>query len=377
MKFLHTADLHLDSPFVSDGVTGSDLRREAQRDVLRRIFDCARTEGCDLILIAGDLFDSTYVTPETQRAVLEILGASPCPVVIAPGNHDPYAEGSFYRRADLPEQVFVFTSTELQAFPFDELKTTVYGYAFTSPALDHSPLNGEAPLPEDGHWHLLCAHGDLSSPISRYAPVTFGDIVRLGIHYGALGHIHQPPEPLTMGNCQARYCGFAEGRSFDECGDGGVLIVTLEEGKAPLVERRILSTRRYIEAEWSVTDDGDLATLAHGLKARIGEFDTTEGTHLRLTLTGAAEPERIGALLADAEAYRGSLASLTLRDRTVPVPNGAALEKDVGLRGALYRALYLSLIDEDPKKRRQAARALQIGLAAIEGRSIPTEETEG
>ena len=74
MKILHTGDLHLDSPFSSEDIIGAERRREAQRRVITRIFDLAKEESCDLILIAGDLFDSEYVSPETEKLVLKLLG---------------------------------------------------------------------------------------------------------------------------------------------------------------------------------------------------------------------------------------------------------------------------------------------------------------
>ncbi len=364
----------MDSPFAAIGAIEADARREAQRNVLRRVFACAHEEACDLILIAGDLFDSKYVTPETERLVLRLLRESPCPVVIAPGNHDPYVEGSFYRRADLPEQVYVFTSSELQCFCFEELKTKVWGYAFTSAALQESPLNGVTPDGEEGYTQLLCAHADLASPLSRYAPLTVGDISRFGIDYAALGHIHQPPKPQTEGKTEIRYSGFAEGRSFDEQGEGGVWLVTIEPDTPIRVERRRTSEQRYEEAELDVSDCADLHELSQKLIACVASYATVMGTHLRLTLVGSAEEEMMTSLLSDGEQYRGDLASLILRNVTVPCPDGATLERDVTLRGALYRALYVSLIHEDPQERRRARRALRIGLAAIEGRSIPEED---
>ena len=118
MKILHTGDLHLDSPFCANDSQTADERREAQRAILRRIFACAKEENCDLMLIAGDLFDGRYVTPETEALVLKLLRESDCPVVIAPGNHDPYAEGGFYAtwQEKLPEHIYLFTSSELQCF---------------------------------------------------------------------------------------------------------------------------------------------------------------------------------------------------------------------------------------------------------------------
>ena len=67
MKILHTADLHLDSAFSGGTHTNAEARREQQREVLRKIFRLAEDERCDLILIAGDLFDTSFVTPETRK----------------------------------------------------------------------------------------------------------------------------------------------------------------------------------------------------------------------------------------------------------------------------------------------------------------------
>ena len=67
MRILHTGDLHLDSPFCAYGQKDADKQREAGRELLRRIFDCAKDEKCEMILIAGDLFDSRFVTPESAE----------------------------------------------------------------------------------------------------------------------------------------------------------------------------------------------------------------------------------------------------------------------------------------------------------------------
>ena len=73
MKFLHTADLHLDSAFCGDGVFGAEARRERQRELLKKIFRIAEDEACDMILIAGDMFDTSFVTPETRKLCLSLF----------------------------------------------------------------------------------------------------------------------------------------------------------------------------------------------------------------------------------------------------------------------------------------------------------------
>ncbi|MBE6546375.1 MAG: exonuclease SbcCD subunit D [Ruminococcaceae bacterium] len=376
MKLLHTGDLHLDSAFCGTDSLRAEDRREAQRQVLIRIFECAEREACDLILIAGDLFDSVCVTPETEELCLRLFRRSACPVVIAPGNHDPYTKGSFYRREDLPEQVYVFNSPEVQCFEFPDLGVRVFGYAFLSAVLQKSPLAGVAPPEANGMRNLLCAHADLSDPLSRSCPLTVGDIVRFGIDYAALGHIHNRRQEDSFGNTCIRYCGFAEGRSFDELGDGGVLIVTLEEGRMPSVERRIVSERRYVIAELALDGCAEAQEVRQKLSEAISSIDEPKGTNLRLELVGAVDADCIGDPETLSAELRGELASLELRNMTVPTADGAYLAKDPTLRGAFYRELLPGLVDADPKVRAKAALALQIGLAAMENRRIPGQRDE-
>ena len=370
MKILHTGDLHLDSPFCAAGALGADERRQKQRESLSRVFACAKEEECDLILIAGDLFDGKIVTPETAALVLRLFRESTCPVVIAPGNHDPYTAGSFWSTATLPKQVYLFRAKELSFVEPEGLNARIWGYAFTSAALGEDPLVGAIPPEKDGKWDLLCAHCDLLAPLSRHAPVTVGSIERLGVDYAALGHVHNPA-PVAEGET-IRYCGFVEGRSFDELGEGGVWIVTLEEGKSPVIRRRVLSECRYELDEVDLSDCAEEGEMEQAIGRVIDRYDAT--THLRLSLTGTVES--LPDLRPWTEKLGQGLASLELRDETIPAHDDSVLQKDVGLRGAFYRSLYPKLIDEDGATRQRAILALQIGLAAIDGRQIPERRDE-
>ena len=374
MKILHTGDLHLDSAFCAEDAKTADERREEQRVLLRRIFACAKEEQCDLILMAGDLFDSRTVTPETAALAEKLLRESTCPVVLAAGNHDPYTEGSFYhsyQKKQMPDHVYLFTSNELQCFEIEELRVRVFGYAFTSSFLGESPLGG-APLPEKAGWrHLFCAHADLTSPISRTAPVTEGDLVRADFDYAALGHIHRPP---VIESPRIRYCGFAEGRSFDELGEGGVLLVTLTEGEEPRIERKILSQKRYAIEELDLSSSPDESAMRSAIEQSLQNALEKGVTHLRLYLVGDADPEILSLVLDETNQKEKLLALCEIYNLTIPIADGSFLKNDMTIRGAFYRALYPKLTDEDPAVRRRAAKALRIGLCAIDGRAIPTEE---
>ena len=368
MRILHTGDLHLDSAFCAYGARDSQKQREAGRSLLRRIFACAKDEGCEMILISGDLFDGKFVSPETDELFCRLVDECGIPVVVSPGNHDSYFDGCFYAKAakKLGEKLTVFSSSELQVFDFDELGVSVFGYAFTSAVLAQSPL-ASAEIPEDnGNIRILCAHADMASPMSRYAPISLGQIQKFGFAYSALGHIHNRA-PAEDAAGKVRYCGFAQGRSFDEIGEGGVWIVDVDKNSAS-AERKILSETAFYKLEIA------LGSADTDLKEKLTEAVSGYGAgeHLRIALTGISQAIGQNEILALAENIKNEFGVeyVEIEDETLPLLDGEYLERDTTIRGELYRTLKSGLLSEDETERKKAVRALQIGLAAIDGKNI-------
>ena len=136
IKFLHCADLHLDSPLSALDLQKAEVRRNEMRASFTSITLYAATNKLDFLLISGDLFNSDYVTKDTVALITSEFAKIPdCKVIIAPGNHDPYTKQSCYRRADFPDNVYIFDSNELSCFDFPDKNTTIYGWAFTEPSL--------------------------------------------------------------------------------------------------------------------------------------------------------------------------------------------------------------------------------------------------
>lgn len=372
MRLLHTGDLHLDSPFCAYGKRDAERQREAGRELLRRIFECAKAEECDMLLIAGDLFDSRFVTPESAELFIKLVSECDIPVVLSPGNHDFYTEGGFYAaaRSRLGDKLTVFSSSELQTYDFDEQRVRLYGYAFTSAALLQSPLS-DADTPEDnGYLKILCAHADISSPVSRYAPITFSEIERIGFDYVALGHIHNRGE-CEDGEGRVRYCGFAEGRSFDEIGRGGVWIVDLD-GESCEARRVVLSSRAFFADELDVSEISSHGALIDALVSLAKSHAEGGGAHVRISLCGRAEEGYVKHALLSLPTVieRSGAEHVEITDDTLPEIDGEYLLRDSTLRGELYRTLLPKLSSDDGNERRLAAKALRIGLAAIDGKSI-------
>ena len=369
MRILHTGDLHLDSAFSSFAQKDAEQYRELGRALLRNIFDCAKHEKCQMILIAGDLFDSKFVSKDTRALFLSLVRAAAIPVVISPGNHDPYSENSIYSLIEKEEieNLYIFSSPELQIFDFDELKVRVFGYAFTSPVINESPLL-TAKLPEDnGYLRLLCAHADMESPLSRYAPISLASLSRFGFAYSALGHIHNRAEKEDTEG-RVRYCGFAEGRSFDELGEGGVFIVDVDELSCE-VKRIVLSSRAFYLDEYNVSSSRN---IKEDLCAYLAEKEYPNGTYLRLLLTGTADMQDVKDIKNVSEELRraAGLEYIEIEDETLPIYDGKYLEKDVTVRGEVYRTLLPSLTSADAEVRKKATLSLKIALAAIDGNNV-------
>ena len=221
LTIIHGADFHLDSPFAGLTPQRAAQRRGEQRELLSALAELSRERQADLVLLSGDLLDSHQTYRETAQALSQALGQIPCPVFLAPGNHDYYHINSLYAALDWPENVHIFTSGDLEAVELPQLGCVVHGRAFQAPREDASPLSGFT-APQDGKVHLMVLHGQVDGA-GDYAPISREDIAASGLHYLALGHVHQCSGVQREETTFWAYPGCPEGRGFDETGEKGVL----------------------------------------------------------------------------------------------------------------------------------------------------------
>ncbi len=366
IRFLHCADLHLDSPFSSLDAMQSEARREEQRELFRALICHAKNRRVDLLLIAGDLFDSGFTSSSTIKFVTDMLATLDCPVVISPGNHDPYTEGGLYSAA-FPENVMIFNSEKLSSFYFPKINVCVHGYAFTSERHRDNPLDSGVTI-DPTKINLLCAHADLDVPLSNYAPITSNQLAVSGFDYAALGHIHNTETPVVLGKTLVAYSGCLEGRSFDELDYGGAIEVVIDGNKVTS-ERVRIAKHRYMVETVDVTGaekDGDVIDRIRG---RIAVSNYREDTALRVILTGALSPEYTPSLDFIKDAIKG-LYRLDIKDNTSPILDFDELERDMSIKGEYYRELVAKMRSADEQERRIAAEALRIGLCALSGKPI-------
>jgi exonuclease SbcD len=244
IKILHTADIHLGATFKHLGDFGSTIR-SAVKDSLSRIVQLAISEKVDLVLIAGDLFDSNSVSVSLREfAMAQLKRLSPIPVCILPGTHDCLEDGSIYNRQQFTcsgSDIHIFKQKSPETRIFDRLSLAVHGNANLSNQGQESPLQGLKPS-EEVSFNIALAHGSIKIE-GKYNPNDFPidlrEIENSGMDYIALGHWHRHID-FSSNKTKAFYSGSPETMQFEDGGDSGfVLIVILGDGPTRVEKRRI------------------------------------------------------------------------------------------------------------------------------------------
>ena len=357
LKILHAADLPLPSPFEALGAGKAAIRRKEQRELLSRLADLAAGEQVDLVLLAGDLLDSSNTYYETGEELIRALRNIPAPVFIAPGNHDWYSPRSPYARLRLPDNVHVFNDGTIRSVILPELNVRVYGAAFTAP---ESPalLEGFRCEKTEGMTDLLVLHGEVGGRDARYNPISEEQLSKSGVDYAALGHIHKASGLLHTGNTWYSWPGCPEGRGFDETGEKTVSIVTLTGDDCELRTVSI-AKRRYEIVKLDVTGADPLLAVHTQLP------DDTVSDVYRIILTGETDaPPDLKKLYDN---LSDMFFELQLRDETKlrrGVWDSAGEDTLRGLFLQRLRRKYDAARDDEERKRiEQAARW---GLAALD-----------
>lgn len=359
IKLLHSADLHLDSPF--EGLTAGKaaIRRGEQRQLLNALSELAREEGVDLVLLSGDLLDSGNPYYETGEELARSLGRIEAPVFIAPGNHDWYSPKCPYARLKLPENVHVFTKAEIEYVDLPALGARVYGAAFID---KYSPpmLRGFRAERQEGLLNLLCIHGELGNGDSNYNPISLQELTDSGMDYVALGHIHKAGGLQKAGQTWYSWPGCPEGRGFDETGEKTVNILELGDGECSL-ETRSIARRRYEQLKVDITGSDALLAVHTQLP------DETVRDIYRIILTG--ETEQSPDLRQLYSALSEMFFQLQLRDETRLRRSVWEKAGDDTLRGLFLEKLKKKYDAAKTAEQRLAIeQAARWGLAALDNR---------
>ncbi len=293
-RFVHTADLHLDSPLKSLALRDPALAEvvgNASRQVFTRIIDLCLDESVDALLIAGDLYDGAQTSMKTARFLAQELGrlhAAGIETFIIRGNHD--AEARITAQLVLPPSVHVFGSKAgVVLRDTDGPRIAVHGISFAKPHAPDSLLpHYTPPVAEAVNIGMMHTSLDGSPGHDPYAPCKLSDLQSSGFRYWALGHIHARRH--HAGDVHVVMAGIPQGRDIGEAGDKSVTLVTVADNGTLTVEARALAVARFARLQVPLDGIADWRDLVGALGAALRKVrrDHPED-HLvvRPVLTGA------------------------------------------------------------------------------------------
>ncbi|WP_338213918.1 metallophosphoesterase family protein [Companilactobacillus muriivasis] len=229
MKFLHAADLHLDTPFIGISNFSKELQKQLQDSTYqaaKKLFETALTEQVDFVILAGDIFDDTDSSLKAQmflRDEFEKLNQANIKVYLIYGNHDYYRNN--FAVVKFPSNVTVFGPevSTVEQITKDGQRVGLTGFSYHQQHINQA-IGKEYPNRGDFDYQIGILHAGVGD--DNYAPFQVSDLLQKGYDYWALGHIHK--RQILHESPMVVYSGDIQGRNQNDITPKGFYIVSVE-----------------------------------------------------------------------------------------------------------------------------------------------------
>ena len=294
-RFVHTADIHLDSPLRSLALRNPDLAElvgDASRQAFVSIVDLCLAERVDALVIAGDLYDGEQTSMKTARflaAQMARLHQAGIRVLKIRGNHDALSRIS--KQLVFPDTVTIFTGRP-QSIPLTAggLDVIFHGLSFANPKAPESLLP-KYPAAREGAVNIGIMHTSLAGSPGHdvYAPCSVADLHGHGFDYWALGHIHV--RQVHPGASTVVMPGMPQGRDINEAGQKSVTLVTIRDDRSIEIEERLTSVAQFERLSVDVTGTMEWSEAVALIRSSFETLSASVPSRhavVRLALTGSS-----------------------------------------------------------------------------------------
>lgn len=272
MRFIHTADIHLDSPLTGLSAYAdapAAMLRSATRDAFSNLVTAAIDQQVDFMVIAGDLYDGGWKDHNTGIYFCREMGRlkkAGIPAYVKFGNHD--AESEMTKKLQLPDNVFAFEARRAHTFVIDHLKVALHGRSFRDAATTENLAAGY-PAPRPGMLNIGVLHTALGvhATHANYAPCSIDELHAKGYQYWALGHVHE--YQMWQGAATIVFPGNLQGRHIRETGPRGAVLVSADDAGVQQVERLYVDVLRWHSVEVDASGCGTLAEVVRATGAAL------------------------------------------------------------------------------------------------------------
>ena len=357
MKFIHTADLHLDSKIEGIPTDKSKVRREEIVRTFEKMVDFADKNGVRAIIIAGDMFDTNGITIKTKTRVNETIKNHPnIDFLYLQGNHD---EVSFVSENEIPSNLIMFND-EYKSVIYDEVVVT--GIVLT--ALNQKVIYDNLVLDAE-KTNIVAMHGQVVGYKSQEKAevISLPKLKDKNIDYLALGHIHSYSKEKLDNRGEYAYSGCIDGRGFDELGEKGFVLLDCENGKINS-EFIPFSSRILYEFEYDVKSFDTFYQLTeHIVNDLTSKIAST--SLVKVIIKGQHKADYFVDKFSLAKRLNELFFFAKVYDKTELEINLLDYEFDKSVRGEFVRAVWESTLSDEEKNK-----IITCGLSALKGEEI-------
>ena len=359
MKFVHIADLHIDSPFVnlSDKDTLGEIRRLDQRKAIKKVVEYIKENNIPYLFISGDLYEHKYIKKSTIQYINNLFKEIPnTSIFISPGNHDPYLQNSYYIQFKWNDNVHIFKS-KIEKIELENVN--IYGYGFDNFYCTNSNIEN-IELDDKNKINILVIHGTLNGASieeKQYNSIPRKLLEEKGFDYIAVGHIHKL-DYNTYENQKIVYPGSTISLGFDELGTHGMIVGELNNGlKLKFVP---LDDEEFVKRKLSV----DNMYSKEELIESINEMNINSNEYVEIILTGRRNFE---INIYELQKFLQNNRIIKVKDETKISLDLEKIANENTLRGLFVKEMMERLEKETNSEERDILeRAIEIGLNALE-----------
>ena len=293
MKFIHAADLHLDSPLRGlsryEGAPVEELRG-ATRRALENLVALAKEEAVTFVLIAGDVYDGDWKDYNTGlffASQMTELRKAFIKVFLIRGNHD--ARSQITLKLSLPDNVYEFSTRHPETIKLDEHHVAIHGQGFQNQAVSDD-LSARYPAALPGYFNIGLLHTSATGRPGHenYAPCTIEGLQSKGYDYWALGHVHT--REILSNDPYIVFPGNTQGRHVRETDSKGCMLVEIEDGEVKSLEHRPLDVLQWLHCSVDSSAASTIPELIELVRVDVAKqtnaLDAGQLAAVRLTITG-------------------------------------------------------------------------------------------
>ena len=290
IRFIHAADLHLDTPFSGIEKTSKELAeklRQAPYDSLANIVDLAIERTVDFVLFSGDLYNTKRINIKAQSLFIEQmnrLNSADIKVFVIRGNHDYLTESEHSLTLPFPDNVYTFgadVSTHIIETRQNQ-RVAITGFSYETQWVFNRKIQAYPKREPNVNLHIGMLHGSadsITSTEANYAPFTLRELQEKNYDYWALGHIHQRQELAP----NIHYPGNIQGLHKNEVGEKGCLLIEWDDHNQ---QTEFIPTAPIIwqSVDLDISSMEHVAELFEALRGEMENLSKKEEKLIHLTL---------------------------------------------------------------------------------------------